>query len=79
MIQDNVPGKMKTCFFREFFKELFAMKNNYKIYLIALLALGFALLFEACNGDNQVEKNAELLFMWRKKKDSLPKKELTRN
>lgn len=55
------------------------MKNNYKIYLIALLALGFALLFEACNGDNRVEKNAELLFMWRKKKDSLPKKELTRN
>ena len=35
------------------------MKNNYKIYLIALLALGFALLFEACNGDNQVEKNAQ--------------------
>ena len=32
------------------------MKNNYKIYLTALLAFGFALLAGACGGDNKNEK-----------------------
>ena len=32
------------------------MKNNYKIYLTALLAFGFALMAGACGGDNKNEK-----------------------